>query len=151
MFRRNKATAVGVFLFGAGVFGGVIVFNNPLEGYQWTLDNFFTPVFMMFSIYAAAAVAWFCLWISENWKVNGAPIYTGAFCLGLALFPLQINYPLNDQSRYVSSYDEGINMLKTVNRNGVILCNGDIDILPLWYLQFVEGKRPEVAVASPCS
>jgi hypothetical protein len=26
----------------------------------------------------------------------------------------------------------------------VILCNGDIDILPLWYLQFVEGKRPEV-------
>ncbi len=144
MFRRNKATAVGVFLFGAGVFGGVIVFNNPLEGYQWTLDNFFTPVFMMFSIYAAAAVAWFCLWISENWKVNGAPIYTGAFCLGLALFPLQINYPLNDQSRYVSSYDEGINMLKTVNRNGVILCNGDIDILPLWYLQFVEGKRPEV-------
>jgi tetratricopeptide (TPR) repeat protein len=37
-----------------------------------------------------------------------------------------------------------MNMLKTVNREGVILCNGDIDILPLWYLQFVDGKRPEV-------
>ncbi len=144
LYRRNKASAIGVLLFGSGVFFGVIVFNNPLEGYQWTLDNFFTPVFMMFSIFAAATAASFCFWAAKNWKVNGAPLYTGALCLGLSLIPLQINYPLNDQSRYVSSYDEGMNMLKTVNRDGVILCNGDIDILPLWYLQFVEGKRPEV-------
>jgi tetratricopeptide (TPR) repeat protein len=33
-----------------------------------------------------------------------------------------------------------------VNRDGVIICNGDIDILPLWYLQHVVGLRPEVAV-----
>jgi hypothetical protein len=56
----------------------------------------------------------------------------------------QAVYQGNDQSRYISSYDEGINMLKSVNRDAVILCNGDIDILPLWYLQYVEGKRPEV-------
>ncbi len=59
--------------------------------------------------------------------------------------PLALNYGANDQSDYTVSYDEGLNMLKTASRNGVILCNGDIDILPLWYLQFVEGKRPEVA------
>jgi hypothetical protein len=144
LFMRNKTSALGVGLFGFGVLFGVVVFNNPLEGYQWTLDNFFSPVFMMFSIFAAAAVAWFCDWAARNWKVEGVSLYVGAFCLGLSLLPLQLNYPVNDQSRYVSSYDEGMNMLKTVNRTGVILCNGDIDILPLWYLQYVEGKRSEV-------
>jgi tetratricopeptide (TPR) repeat protein len=44
----------------------------------------------------------------------------------------------------VSAYDYGVNTLKPINRTGVFLCNGDIDLLPLWYLQQVEGKRPEV-------
>jgi hypothetical protein len=82
----------------------------------------------------------------------------GAVCLGFALVPLVLNLlgsqmgtekerifkASTDQSRYVGSYDEGMNMLKTVDRRGVIVCNGDIDILPLWYLQHVEGRRTEV-------
>jgi len=147
-------------ILGAGVFFGIILFNNPLEGYQWTIDNFFTPVFLIVSMFAAAGIAGLCEAFSKKWPYYHVPLITSAFCLSFGLMPLILNYMATDkkdadgqtvyqgvdQSRYVSSYDEGMNMLKTVNRDGVIICNGDIDILPLWYLQHVVGKRPEVVV-----
>ncbi len=155
--RKQWSTATGFALFGGGVFAGIILFNNPLEGYQWTIDNFFSPVYLTMAIFASAGIAGICEWIAKEWPYRVVPLYTTAFCMGFALMPLMLNYTAkdkivdgqavyqgNDQSRYISSYDEGINMLKTVNRDAVILCNGDIDILPLWYLQYVEGKRPEV-------
>ena len=142
--KKQWPTAMGILFFGGGVFMGVLLFNNPLEGYQWTLDNFFTPVFLMVSLFAAAGIAGLCEWISKEWPLRLVPLYACAFCLSFGLMPLILNYQSNDQSRYVSSYDEGVNMLKTVNDDAVILCNGDIDILPLWYLQFVEGLRPKV-------
>jgi hypothetical protein len=167
LFRRQWASAVALSLFGGGLFGAIMVFNNPLEGYQWTVDNFFTPVFMIGAMFAAVGMAGICEWIVTKWPLREVPLYTSAICMSFALMPLILNYTVgehhysdlipykgsssdrmvyqgNDQSRYVCSYDEGMNMLKTVNDDGVIICNGDIDILPLWYLQFVEGKRPKV-------
>src|SRR5581483_4360036 len=42
--QANWVSGLGLFLLGAGVWAGIILFNNPLEGYQWTIDNFFSPV-----------------------------------------------------------------------------------------------------------
>ena len=158
--RKQWFASIGMLLMGGGVFAGVILFNNPLEGYQWTLDNFFSPIFMMTAFYAAAAIAGACYWVSVRWPHRLVPLMASAVCLGLALQTLILNfkgndevkyssngqqiYEGNDQSRYVSAYDYGLNMLKSVNDDGVIMCNGDIDILPLWYMQFVLGKRPKV-------
>ncbi len=144
LLRRQAATSVGFFLMAFFILLGVFVYCSPLEGYQWTLDNFFATVFLVMSIFAAVGIASFLQWVWRRFPRGQAMLFASSFCLSLALMPLILNYRLDDQSRYISSYDEGINMLKTVNRDGVILCNGDIDILPLWYLQFVEGKRPEV-------
>lgn len=154
---RQWGTAIGLALLGGGVWAGIIIFNNPLEGYQWTIDNFFSPVFMIVSMFAAFGVAGLCEWAWKEWPHRLVPLYLGAFVMAFALMPLLLDYSApektlngqeiyrgNDQSRYVSSYDEGMNMLKTVTDDGVIICNGDIDILPLWYLQFVEGKRTKV-------
>jgi hypothetical protein len=157
--KKQRKDALGLSILGAGVFFGIILFNNPLEGYQWTIDNFFTPVFLVVAMFAAAGIAGLCEAFSKKWPNYYAPLVISAFCLSFASMPLILNYMATDkvvdgqtvyqsvdQSRYVSSYDEGMNMLKTVNRDGVIICNGDIDILPLWYLQHVEHKRPEVVV-----
>ena len=145
LYRCRREMALGLLLFGGGVGAGVIFYNAPKVGYEWTLDNFFTPLFLAFACFAAAGVAALCRWFSKQELSGLARFSLGASCLGLALMPLELNYGANDQSAYTVSYAEGLNMLKTASRGGVILCNGDIDILPLWYLQFVEGKRPEVA------
>ncbi len=160
LWRKKQWTdALGFFFLGSGVFCGIILFNNPLEGYQWTIDNFFTPVFLMFAIFAAIGVSGLCEWCALNWSSPQIPAMASGVFLGFALMPLTFNYMMKDvlvdgkeifrsvdQSRYVSSYDYGVNMYKCVSRDAVIICNGDIDILPLWYLQHVEGKRKEVAV-----
>ncbi len=145
LWKRERTGAMGLFLFGGSVFAGVILYNPTRAGYEWTLDNFFTPVFLSIAFFSGAGVAALCQWFSGLGLSRLGRLSLGAACLGLALIPLELNYGANDQSAYTVSYDEGLNMLKTVSRDGVILCNGDIDILPLWYLQFVEGKRPEVA------
>ncbi len=145
LFKRQRTSMASFLAMGLCILLAVWKYCKPLEGYQWTLDNFFTTVFLMESILASAGFAAIFEWVTREWPYRLTPLFLSALCLGFALVPLELNYPLNDQSRYISSYDEGVNMLKSVNRSGVILCNGDIDILPLWYLQFVEHKRTEVA------
>ncbi len=145
MWKRRRSLAIGFVLLGALVWGGIIVFNNPAEGYQWTLDNFFTPIYLVMAVFAAAGMACLLEFLREAWDTRLAAGILSVLTLLLGAFPLFLNWNRTDQSRYVSSYDYGLNMLKSVNRTGVILCNGDIDILPLWYMQFVLNKRPEVA------
>ncbi len=145
LFKRQRASLASFLTMAFCILMAVWLYCKPLEGYQWTLDNFFTTVFLMESILAAAGFAAIFEWVTREWTHRLIPVFLGALCLGFGFMPLELNYPVSDQCRYISSYDEGINMLKSVNRTGVILCNGDIDILPLWYLQFVENKRTEVA------
>ena len=123
----------------------MVFYNAPKPGYEWTLDNFFTPVFLSLSLFAAAGLFALGRGLFQTRIPRWAPYLVGASCLAAAFLPLGLNYGVDDQSAYTVSYDEGLNMLKTASQGGVILCNGDIDILPLWYLQFVEGKRPDVA------
>jgi hypothetical protein len=144
LWRKQRANAIGFVLFAVAVFVGVIIFPNPLEGYQWTLDNFFTPVFLIIAILSAAGMAGILRFFFRIWPDVRARGAVGGLCLGLAFLPMELNYHADDQSRYVSAYDYGVNMLKSVNRNAVIFCNGDIDILPLWYMQYVLHKRTEV-------
>lgn len=144
LLKRQKTTPPGIALMAGGILMGVWMYCKPLEGYQWTLDNFFATIFLIMAFFAAAGVAGVMEWAVKKFPHKMTPVYLGGVGLALSFMPLVLNYHSDDQSHYVSSYDEGMNMLKTVNRDGVILCNGDIDILPLWYLQFVEGKRPEV-------
>jgi len=143
LYRRQRPAAVGLALAGAGVYFCLTIYTTPK--YLWLLDNFFTPVYLCLSLFAGVGAACLLSWARRALSFRWARPALTAACLGLGLVPLGLNYSVNDQSLYVGSYDEGLNLMKTADRGSVILCNGDIDILPLWYLQFVEGKRPDLA------
>jgi hypothetical protein len=100
---------------------------------------------MTVAFFAAMGLACALSYLRAGFKDRLATGLLVATAMLIGLCPLFFNWRRNDQSRYVSAYDYGVNMLKSVNREGVILCNGDIDILPLWYMQYVLGKRTEVA------
>jgi tetratricopeptide (TPR) repeat protein len=147
LWRRNQwATAAGFLFFAGTVLTAVILYNGLEENMEWVLDYFFPPVFLAVSLLAAAGIAWWCLWVAHQRPGQTLPLATAVACsLGFSFLPLLLNDKSNDQSHYVASYDLGLNMLKTAKDEGAILCDGDIDIMPLWYLQLVEGKRPRVA------
>src|SRR6185295_6538414 len=90
--KKQWRYAIGFYLLGTGVFKGVILFNNPLEGYQWTLDNFFSPVFLVVAVFAAAGLAGLFERVMAWWPDRRVPLYLSAFCLALSLVPLQLNY-----------------------------------------------------------
>jgi len=146
LLRRHWTSAAGFFGMGFCLFVSIMAFNNPAEGYQWTLDNFFTPIFLSMALLAAAGLFGVLDSLLRNSPRPGWGIWiVPALILAAALLPLRLNWQRTNQERYVSAYDYGVNMLRTVDRNAVIVCNGDIDILPLWYMQYVLNKRPETA------
>lgn len=60
------------------------------------------------------------------------------------VFPLQANYYENNLSRNYIAYDCSMNILRTVNNNGMIFVIGDDVMFPLAYLIKVEQMRPDI-------
>lgn len=54
------------------------------------------------------------------------------------------HYRENDKHRDYSAYYHGLNLLNSLEERAIIFTKGDNNTFPLWYLQFVEGRRPDV-------
>ncbi len=73
-----------------------------------------------------------------------------AAVIGL-LIPIQMvsqTWDDHDRSGRTPARDFGMNYLSSVDKDGVIFCNGDNDTFPLWYAQEVEGYRTDVRVVN---
>jgi len=84
---------------------------------------------------------------SENTGRKGElAVAVVAALIGLAV-PLQMvsqTWDDHDRSGRYAARDFGMNYLSSVDKNGIIFCNGDNDTFPLWYLQEVENYRTDV-------
>ena len=52
----------------------------------------------------------------------------------------------HNQSSNYFAIDYGTNIFSSMDKNGVIFVESDTALFPLWYIQFVEGKRSDAAV-----
>ncbi len=71
-----------------------------------------------------------------------------ACVLGIVV-PLQMvsqTWDDHDRSGRYAARDYAINYLESLEPNAIIFCNGDNDTFPLWYVQEVEGVRPDVKI-----
>lgn len=149
LWRRQRSAAIGFFLVGSFIFASVVVAYNPAEGKEAPMDNFLILFFLTLACFMATGAASLVEWAVVRWPRRETLWLSTTLCLTLGILPLVLNYGVSDQSRYVSAYDFGLNILKTADHNGVVICDGDIDMYPLWYLQCVQGLRPEVAYFVP--
>ncbi len=81
---------------------------------------------------------------------------TSRMCAGVAaliglVVPLQMvsqTWDDHDRSHRFAARDFAINYLESLEPNAIVFCNGDNDTFPLWYVQEVEGVRPDVRIVN---
>jgi hypothetical protein len=73
-------------------------------------------------------------------------VKVAAVVLAFALLPLVANWSSASRAGQSFTREFAIDMLNSVEPNGVLITNGDNDSFPLWYAQEVEGVRRDVTV-----
>lgn len=74
------------------------------------------------------------------------PVLASALGLGIATLVLWQNEDDHNRSGRTAMPDFAYNTLQSVRKNGIIFTDGDNYTFPLWYLQEVEGVRPDIRI-----
>jgi hypothetical protein len=137
-----------IFLFTGPFF--VFLSHYPLDNTYYypycssMLSRFMLPAELVFAIwigFGAAALL--------SLAPNKLFIFS-AYCLLLAVpfLSLSLHYARADKSRFYFIDDLARNILLSVKPGGLIFCSADNTLFSLWYLQGVEGQRPDVTIIS---
>lgn len=123
---------------------GVVIYGNPIPENIFLLESFHTPGYLILSVFVGAAIYELAIFLE---KVKLKKIYS-IISITLIFFVslFYYNYKKNDWSSYYIAYDYAKNVLKSCERNSVLLTWGDSGAFPLWYLQRVEKYRTDVAL-----
>jgi hypothetical protein len=109
-------------------------------------DYFFVLAFWGWGILAGAGAAS----LSTN-LARRFPRPVAVLPLLVALVPLFVNRAVVDRTREPASSlprTYARLLLESLPQNGVLMAGGDNDTFPLWYLQQVEDRRPDVTVVT---
>ena len=133
---------------------GLVLYSNIREGFDMIreIDRLFIPSFYIFLLFVGIGVlvifsGLYNLLIKVH--IRERALITLLLIFGFVLLPLNIfitNLHKCDNSRYFFPEDFGYNMLAGCGQNAILFTNGDNDSYPLWYLQTVEGVRPDITV-----
>lgn len=147
--QRNPRVAAGFVVLGFTVAAAVILYSTSKQGYEWVIDNFFTPFYLMAALFAGEGFSWGLGVLGGLIKIRFVRLSGGVLALLLVGGTTAIsNLNRCDQRKYLFSYDYGMNLLKSAPKNALIMCAGDIDILPLWYMRYVKKIRQDVTVVT---
>ena len=75
-----------------------------------------------------------------------AALIAAAFGLCIPLQMVSQTWDDHDRSGRYAARDFAINYIESLEPNAIVFCNGDNDTFPLWYVQEVEGVRPDVRI-----
>lgn len=150
LWRKDARLAAAlVVLFITTVLATVVYFNIP-ESYFRPLHRHYLPclvIFALISAYGAGSVTERLRQLVGLRGVTLAGVMVGLIT-AVGIGQLVDNYRTHDRSRSYFAYDFASNLLSYLPRDSILLTGGDNDTFPLWYLQFVEGLRPDVSVVN---
>ena len=136
---------IGFFLCAS--LGSVLYFNLPEHWFR-TLDRHYLPSFVLLTPFMATGGA-----ASLRLAIGARGLAGPALAIGLggllAIAPIRswaVNRRACDLARVRYAETFGRNLLEPLERDAILLTNGDNDTFPLWYLQEVEGARRDVTV-----
>jgi hypothetical protein len=146
--RKTFWLSTGIFLMFGFVFYLMVVNPNepqPRErDYSSVVSFFAMALWICYGVYACIEK------IREMLSNSPAISYAalGILFLALPMRMLAVNYESHDRSGNTVAWDYSYNILQSCDENAILFTNGDNDTFPIWYLQTVEGVRPDVTAVN---
>jgi hypothetical protein len=150
LWRRNRRLGLAftllVFLHAAMT---VLYFNIP-PNYFRSFDRHYLPVFVTLGILIACGLGIMVLQLAHVLRTRRPRAVAFAVATLVVVPGAQLigNWRTHDASKRYFTRDYAINALEALPPNTIYFTVGDNDSFPVWYLQSVEGVRPDVRVVN---
>ncbi len=126
------------------------LYFNMQEPQPRERDYFFVYSFYAFCIWIGMGVMGILEYIRTRLKLKQPEVAGYAALALMAVFipgnMLRTNDHMMSRHGHYLAWDHSYNLLQSVEKNAILITNGDNDTFPLWYLQDVEGIRRDVRV-----
>ncbi len=150
----RMAFSVSVLFFVTGL--GIILYLNQTPLQPRERDYSYVASFFAFSLWIGIGAAGLAEMVRDALQRRLGPAalrgsLVGVLALAFLASPLNMvteNYFDHDRSGRYAAPDYAYNLLHSLAPNAILFTNGDNDTYPLWYLQEVEGVRPDVRVVN---
>ena len=152
-FLREKKTWVLNFAVLLLNSAGLIIFLNFSDSEVRERDYFYGGAFFYFSIFIGIGAASLLALVIDEVKAKSRDALkwtamAAAVLVILAILPARYQWFSHDRSEDHIPRDYAYNILAGLEPDAIIFTNGDNDTYPLWYIQTVEGFRPDVNIAN---
>lgn len=150
VFKKDKKTAL--ILLAAFLSFGVItaLYQNQQNTQPRERDYFYVVSYMIYAIWIGLGV--FSVTDTLRQKINSKHALIAVPVLMVVLFvivPLNMlkdTYKYQNRSGNYLPYDYAYNLLQSLDKDAILVTNGDNDTFPLWCLQSVYGVRTDVRI-----
>lgn len=147
-FRRNQKDAgiVGVLFFFTGLAIVLYLNQDPLQPRE--RDYAYAGSFYAFAIWIGLGVLFIAEILSRLNAKTAAVISTVVCLLAAPGLMASQEWDDHDRSTKLTPHDMAYNYLNSCAPNAILFVYGDNDTYPLWYIQEVEGVRPDVRIVN---
>lgn len=112
-------------------------------------EAFFIPAYLLYAVWIALGLRWIISLGQEyllDVKLKLIPIFIYIIGITIPATILLSHYREQDKSHYYFAYDLGQATLDTMESNAIYFAEDDPFIFPVYYLQIIEKKRPDITV-----
>jgi len=146
-YNQKDAGVVGLLFFFTGVAIVLYLNQNPLQPRE--RDYAYAGSFYAFGIWIGLGVAGITSFLSRKMSPKMAGITATVLCLLAApVLMASQEWDDHDRSDKFTTRDFAIDYLESCAPNAILFTYGDNDTYPLWYVQEVEGVRPDVRIVN---
>ncbi|MFD2870896.1 protein O-mannosyl-transferase family [Mucilaginibacter ximonensis] len=148
-FKKNQRDAgvVAVLFFFTGIAILLYLNQDPLQPRE--RDYAYAGSFYAFAIWIGLAVICIADLLSRKEKKLNAAILSTVVCLSVGpILMANQEWDDHDRSTKMTPHDMAYNYLNSCAKDAILFTYGDNDTYPLWYIQEVEGVRPDVRIVN---
>jgi pentatricopeptide repeat protein len=148
-FTRSPKDAgiIGLLFFMTGIAIVLYLNQKPLEPRE--RDYAYVGSFYAFAIWIGLAVLAIKEWVLG--KLNAQTAAIGATAIALLCAPILMGsqgWDDHDRSGKMVAHDIAVSYMESCAPNAILFTYGDNDTYPLWYIQEVEGVRPDIRLVN---